>query len=73
MKILITGGCGFIGSELIQFVSDRAGHDKRYAVNTAKIQQQLSWQPLESFSTGLFKTISWYLQQIKQTNSSQKR
>ena len=60
-------------TEQIQFVADRPGHDKRYAVNTAKIQQQLSWQPLESFSTGLFKTISWYLQQIKQTNSSQKR
>ena len=54
-------------TEQIQFVADRPGHDKRYAVNTTKIQQQLSWQPLESFSSGLAKTVAWYLQQLSTT------
>lgn len=52
-------------TEQIKFVADRPGHDKRYAVNTSKIQQQLSWQPLESFSSGLAKTVAWYLPQLK--------
>ena len=52
-------------TEQIKFVADRPGHDKRYAVNTSKIQQQLSWQPLESFSSGLAKTVAWYLTQLK--------
>lgn len=47
--------------ELITFVEDRPGHDLRYAVNTQKIQTQLDWKPLESFASGIRKTIDWYL------------
>jgi len=46
----------------IEFVGDRPGHDFRYAMDTAKIQQQLGWAPYESFETGLRKTAEWYLQ-----------
>jgi dTDP-glucose 4,6-dehydratase len=48
--------------DLICFVSDRPGHDKRYAINCRKIEQELGWHPQENFETGLFKTINWYLQ-----------
>ena len=50
-------------AELITFVSDRPGHDSRYAINPNKITQELGWQPLESFESGLLKTIDWYLTQ----------
>ncbi|HET9582169.1 MAG TPA: dTDP-glucose 4,6-dehydratase [Gemmatimonadota bacterium] len=46
----------------IQFVSDRPGHDWRYAMDTTKIADQLGWAPYESFETGLWKTVEWYLQ-----------
>jgi dTDP-glucose 4,6-dehydratase len=46
---------------LIAFVTDRPGHDRRYAINCAKIQRELGWRPLESFDTGLAKTVDWYL------------
>jgi len=45
----------------IRFVKDRLGHDRRYAVDTTKIQSEIGWMPLESFSSGLRKTVSWYL------------
>jgi len=48
-------------SELIEFVKDRAGHDRRYAINAQKIQQKLGWKAQESFETGLEKTVKWYL------------
>lgn len=48
-------------SSLIQFVDDRPGHDRRYAVDTSKIENELGWRPRETFSTGLEKTVSWYL------------
>lgn len=48
--------------ELIQFVADRPGHDKRYAIDAQKIQRQLGWQPVETFETGLRKTVLWYLE-----------
>lgn len=48
---------------LITHVTDRPGHDVRYAVNTSKIRQKLHWQPAETFSSGLRKTVLWYLQQ----------
>jgi len=44
----------------LEFVSDRAGHDRRYAVDWSKIEKELGWQPRESIETGLAKTISWY-------------
>jgi dTDP-glucose 4,6-dehydratase len=46
---------------LIQFVTDRPGHDRRYAIDASKIQNQLGWKPQESFETGLQKTVRWYL------------
>ena len=45
----------------IKFIKDRPGHDRRYAINAAKIQRELGWKPLETFETGLVKTIKWYL------------
>ena len=46
---------------LVQFVSDRAGHDLRYAIDARKISEGLNWQPRETFKTGLRKTVQWYL------------
>jgi dTDP-glucose 4,6-dehydratase len=46
---------------LITFVEDRPGHDLRYAIDASKIQAELGWLPKETFSTGLRKTIQWYL------------
>ena len=48
-------------SEQKTFVADRPGHDRRYAVNSGKLQRELGWTPAESFDTGLEKTIRWYL------------
>lgn len=47
--------------ELITFVTDRAGHDLRYAIDATKIQQDLGWMPNETFESGIEKTINWYL------------
>jgi dTDP-glucose 4,6-dehydratase len=47
--------------DLVTHVKDRPGHDRRYAIDTAKIRRQLGWQPAESFATGLRKTVQWYL------------
>lgn len=47
--------------DLIQFVSDRPGHDYRYAIDASKIKNELSWSPQESFESGLKKTVLWYL------------
>ncbi len=47
--------------DLITFVKDRPGHDRRYAIDCAKIERELGWKPAESFDTGLRKTIQWYL------------
>ena len=47
--------------ELIRFVEDRPGHDLRYAIDPSKIQNQLGWKPLENFTSGLAKTVEWYL------------
>jgi dTDP-glucose 4,6-dehydratase len=46
---------------LITFVSDRPGHDRRYAIDATKIEQELGWQATETFETGLEKTVRWYL------------
>jgi dTDP-glucose 4,6-dehydratase len=45
----------------IRFVADRPGHDRRYAVDAAKLTGAIGWRPLESFETGLRKTVEWYL------------
>ena len=47
--------------ELITYVTDRAGHDQRYAINPTKSNEELGYVPQESFETGIRKTISWYL------------
>ena len=46
---------------LIRFVTDRPGHDRRYAINATKIEKQLGWRPAETFATGLRRTVQWYL------------
>ena len=48
-------------SELITHVPDRPGHDRRYAIDTGKMQRELGWLPSESFASGLRKTVEWYL------------
>ena len=48
-------------AQQITFVADRPGHDRRYAIDCAKIQRELGWAPRESFTTGLAKTVDWYL------------
>ncbi len=47
--------------ELITFVQDRPGHDLRYAIDCSKIERELGWRPVETFETGLRKTVQWYL------------
>jgi dTDP-glucose 4,6-dehydratase len=48
-------------SHLINFVRDRPGHDRRYAIDCRKVQQELCWRPRETFESGLEKTVHWYL------------
>ncbi|TIX66280.1 MAG: dTDP-glucose 4,6-dehydratase, partial [Mesorhizobium sp.] len=48
--------------DLITFVADRAGHDRRYAIDASKIERDLGWTPRETFDSGLAKTVDWYLQ-----------
>lgn len=47
--------------DLITFVKDRPGHDVRYAIDASKVQNELGWEPEETFETGLRKTVQWYL------------
>jgi dTDP-glucose 4,6-dehydratase len=47
--------------KLITFVQDRAGHDKRYAIDASKLEKELGWKPSISFEEGLSKTVDWYL------------
>ena len=49
--------------DLITYVKDRPGHDVRYAIDSTKIQNELGWQPQESFESGLKKTVEWYINQ----------
>lgn len=51
--------------QLIQFVTDRPGHDLRYAIDANKITQELGWQPQETFTSGLRKTVQWYLDNLE--------
>ena len=52
-------------AELIAYVTDRPGHDRRYAMNIGKIRREPGWQPKESFETGLEKTVQWYLANLE--------
>jgi dTDP-glucose 4,6-dehydratase len=51
--------------DLIRFVTDRPGHDRRYAIDSTKIQSELGWRPEVDFETGLRRTIEWYLSNPK--------
>jgi dTDP-glucose 4,6-dehydratase len=55
------GAVGGSARDLITFVTDRAGHDWRYAIDASKITQELGYKPRESFETGLQRTLDWYL------------
>lgn len=48
--------------EQITFVTDRPGHDRRYAIDASKLERELGWKPAETFETGIRKTVEWYLQ-----------
>lgn len=48
--------------QLITFVKDRPGHDRRYAMDARKLEQELGWRPTETFETGIRKTVRWYLE-----------
>ena len=48
-------------AELITYVTDRLGHDRRYAIDATKIHRELGWRPVETFETGIRKTVQWYL------------
>jgi dTDP-glucose 4,6-dehydratase len=48
--------------QLKQFVQDRPGHDRRYAIDASKIKRQLGWEPMESLDSGLRRTVKWYLE-----------
>lgn len=53
---------GLSYAEQITFVTDRPGHDRRYAIDAGKLQRELGWQPAETFETGIRKTVGWYLE-----------
>jgi len=48
-------------AEQIQYVTDRPGHDRRYAIDASKVERDLGWRPAETFSSGIRKTVEWYL------------
>ena len=55
--------------DLIKHVPDRPGHDRRYAIDSFKIENELKWKPKETFDTGIIKTIDWYLSNRKWTEN----
>jgi len=48
--------------ELVNFVADRPGHDRRYAIDPSKIERELGWKPRETFESGLARTVAWFLE-----------
>jgi dTDP-glucose 4,6-dehydratase len=58
----IAGPKGSSRRSLITFVRDRPGHDRRYAMNASKIERELGWRPVETFESGIRKTVRWYLE-----------
>ncbi|HZD20233.1 MAG TPA: dTDP-glucose 4,6-dehydratase [Burkholderiales bacterium] len=52
-------------SDLIRYVTDRPGHDRRYAMNIAKIRRELGWRPRESYESGMEKTVRWYIDNVE--------
>ncbi|MBI5274070.1 MAG: dTDP-glucose 4,6-dehydratase [Chlamydiales bacterium] len=72
--LLITMFCDITGenvqqlNQLIQFVTDRPGHDYRYAISNQKIRKELGWTPCYDMATGLKKTMKWYLNEAEQNS-----
>jgi len=54
---LVLSGC----ASQITYVTDRPGHDRRYAIDARKLERELGWKPAETFETGICKTVQWYL------------
>ncbi len=52
-------------ASLITYVKDRPGHDRRYAIDARKIEQEFGWKPIENFETGIRKTVQWYLDNMQ--------
>src|SRR2546422_4173364 len=59
---VVRGLLGILGKpeSLIRYVTDRAGHDRRYAMNIDKLRRELGWQPRHGFEAGLVRTVQWY-------------
>ena len=53
-----------INENLIEYVEDRKGHDRRYAITPDKIRKEVGWEPETDFETGIRKTIKWYLKNL---------
>lgn len=60
-------GCSY--REQITFVKDRPGHDRRYAIDASKLERELGWKPVETFETGIRKTVRWYLENQQWVNN----
>ena len=54
----------FLLKELIAFVTDRPGHDFRYAIDASRLENELGWKASENFESGIDKTVDWYLEKI---------
>ena len=61
-----TGGKSY--RELVTFVKDRAGHDRRYAINADKLTHELGWKADENFASGIVKTVDYYLKKCYNAN-----
>jgi dTDP-glucose 4,6-dehydratase len=57
--------------DLVQFVTDRPGHDLRYAIDAGKVERELAWRPEETFESGIRKTVLWYLENLDWCQSVQ--
>nr|MBP8278146.1 GDP-mannose 4,6-dehydratase [Propionivibrio sp.] len=55
----------------ITYVTDRPGHDRRYAIDAGKIERELGWRPVETFESGIRKTVRWYLDHAEWINNVQ--